>query len=97
MVAEVITAFRRTCEDDSTALRLAVAADDVAQVTQFAHRMAGAGKMVGALAFASACENIERASRAGQWTVVIAGMSAFERELARLAAYFEGHASPSGV
>jgi len=48
--------------------------------------------MVGALAFASACENIERASRAGQWTVVIAGMSAFEQELARLAAYFEGHA-----
>jgi len=92
MVAEVIAAFRRTCEDDSTALRLAVAADDVAQVTQFAHRMAGAGKMVGALAFASACENVERASRAGQWTVVLAGMPVFEQELARLAAYFEGHA-----
>ncbi|SCK12247.1 PAS domain S-box-containing protein [Variovorax sp. HW608] len=92
MVAEVIAAFRRTCEDDSTALRQAVRADDVAQVTQFAHRMAGAGKMVGALAFASACEGIERASRAGQWTAVIAGMSAFEQELARLAAYFERHA-----
>ncbi|MBO9647774.1 MAG: response regulator [Variovorax sp.] len=92
MVAEVVAAFRRTCEDDSTALRLAVTADDVAQVTQFAHRMAGAGKMVGALAFAAACENIERASRTGQWKAVVAGMSAFEQELARLAVYFERHA-----
>ncbi|SEB13497.1 response regulator [Variovorax sp. YR216] len=92
MVAEVIAAFRRTCEDDSTALRQAVTADDVAQVTQFAHRMAGAGKMVGALAFASACENIERASRTGQWKGVVAGMPVFEQELALLAAYFERHA-----
>ncbi|MBB3181856.1 response regulator [Variovorax sp. Sphag1AA] len=92
MVAEVVAAFRRTCEDDSTALRLAVTADDVAQVTQFAHRMAGAGKMVGALAFASACENIERASRTGQWKAVVTGMSAFEQELARLGVYFEHHA-----
>ena len=92
MVGEVLAAFRRTCEDDSAGLRQAVATDDVAQVTQFAHRMAGASKMVGALAFAAACENIERASRSGDWKAVLAGMSAFEQERMRLAAYFEGRA-----
>lgn len=92
MVAEVLAAFRRTCEDDSTALRQAVAAGDAAQVMQFAHRMAGAGKMVGALAFASECESIERASRAGQWKNILAATTAFEQELARLFAYFEHHA-----
>ncbi|MBS0340276.1 MAG: response regulator [Proteobacteria bacterium] len=92
LVAEVLATFQRSCQDDSSALRHAVAADDAAQVTQFAHRMAGAGKMVGALAFASACENIERASRAGQWTAVRAATPGFEQELARLGAYFAQHA-----
>jgi PAS domain S-box-containing protein len=90
MVGEVLAAFQRTCEDDSGGLRQAVATDDVAQVTQFAHRMAGASKMVGALAFAAACENIERASRNGDWKAVLGGMPAFEQERTRLAAYFEG-------
>ena len=90
MVGEVLAAFRRTCEDDSGGLRQAVATDDVAQVTQFAHRMAGASKMVGALAFAAACETIERASRNGDWKAVLAGMPGFEQERVRLAAYFEG-------
>jgi CheY-like chemotaxis protein/HPt (histidine-containing phosphotransfer) domain-containing protein len=90
MVGEVLAAFRRTCEDDSAGLRQAVAAADVAQVTQFAHRMAGASKMVGALAFAAACENIDRASRSSDWKAVLAGMLAFEQEWMRLAAYFEG-------
>ncbi|MDM0107635.1 response regulator [Variovorax sp. J22R24] len=89
MVAEVLVAFRQTCQDDSTALRQAVAAEDAAQSTQFAHRMAGAGKMVGALAFASACENVERASRGGTWKNVVAAMPAFEDELRRLVVYFE--------
>lgn len=90
MLAEVLAAFRQTCEDDSAGLSQAVAAADVAQVTQFAHRMAGASKMVGALAFAAACERIDRASRSGDWKAVLAGMSAFEQERMRLAAYFEG-------
>jgi PAS domain S-box-containing protein len=95
MVGEVLAAFRRTCEDDSAGLRQALAVDDVAQVTQFAHRMAGASKMVGALAFAAACENIERASRIGDWKAVLAGMSAFEQERMCLAAYFEGRKETS--
>lgn len=90
MVGEVLAAFRRTCEDDSAGLRQAVAAEDVPQVTQCAHRMAGASKMVGALAFAAACEDIDRAGRIGDWKAVLAGMSPFERERLRLAAYFEG-------
>ena len=52
--------------------------------------MAGASKMVGALAFAAACESIDRASRSGDWKAVLAGMAAFEQERMRLTAYFEG-------
>ncbi|GAA4339135.1 hypothetical protein GCM10023165_18230 [Variovorax defluvii] len=88
MVNQVLAAFRLTCEDDSAGLRQAVADDDVPQVTRFAHRMAGASKMVGALAFAAACERIDRASRAGDWKTVLAGMAAFERECGRLDAHF---------
>ena len=90
MVGEVLAAFRQTCEADSAGLRQAMATDDVAQVTQCSHRMAGAGKMVGALAFAAACETIDRASRTGDWQAVLAGMSAFEQERMRLAAYLQG-------
>jgi len=90
MVEEVLATFRQTCEADAAGLRQAVAADDAAQVTQFAHRMAGAGKMVGALAFAAACETIDRASRTGDWNAVLAGMPGFEQERLRLAAYFTG-------
>ncbi|MDN8615014.1 response regulator [Variovorax ginsengisoli] len=90
MVEEVLATFRRTCEDDSAGLRQAVAADDAAQATQFSHRMAGAGKMVGALAFAAACETIDRASRNGDWKAVLAGMPAFEQEQTRLVEYFAG-------
>jgi PAS domain S-box-containing protein len=87
MVAEVLAVFRRTFEEDSAGLREAVAAGDAAQVAPFAHRMAGASKMVGALAFAAACEQIDRAGRVGVWEAVLAGMPAFERERARLAEY----------
>jgi PAS domain S-box-containing protein len=89
MVSEVLAAFRHTCEEDAAGLRDALDAGDVAGVTQSAHRMAGASKMIGALGFAAACEQIDRASRAGDWKAVLAGMPAFERERARLAAYFE--------
>jgi len=89
MVGEVLAAFRQTCEDDSAGLAQAVAAGDAGLVTQFAHRMAGASKMVGAAAFGSACETIDRASRQGDWTAVHAGMPEFERERMRLAGYLE--------
>jgi HPt (histidine-containing phosphotransfer) domain-containing protein len=95
VVAEVLAAFQRTCEDDSAELGQAVAAGDLAQVTQFAHRMAGAGKMVGAPAFAAVCEHIERASRIGDWKAALDGMSAFVQERMRLAAYFEGRKEPT--
>lgn len=89
VVAEVLAAFQRTCDEDSAGLRAAAAAGNAAQVAPFAHRMAGASKMVGALAFAAACEHIDRASRVGDWEAVLAGMPAFDRECMRLAAYFE--------
>ena len=84
MVKEVLAAFRRTCEEDSAGLVQALAVDDAAQVTRCAHRMAGASRMVGALAFAAACEQIERAGRTEDVKAVRAGMPAFERERERL-------------
>ncbi|NML45054.1 response regulator [Ramlibacter sp. G-1-2-2] len=89
MFGEVLAAFRRTCEDDTTGLRLALAANDAAQVSQFAHRMAGASRMVGALGFAAACEPLDRAGRAGDWPAIQAALPAFERESRRLADWFE--------
>jgi PAS domain S-box-containing protein len=88
-VDEILSTFRRTCEEDAPGLEEAVAAGDAARVTHFAHRMGGAGKMVGALGFAAACEHIDRASRTGDWTAVLAGMPAFRQERMRLATYFE--------
>jgi HPt (histidine-containing phosphotransfer) domain-containing protein len=89
MISEVLSAFRRTCEEDAAGLKEALAAADAHRVTETVHRMAGASKMVGALAFAAACEQIDRASRAADWKAVLAGMPAFERERVRLAEYFE--------
>jgi len=88
MVSEVLAAFRRTCEEDAAVLKKALAEKDAARVMQAAHRMAGASKTMGALGFAAACEQIDRASRAGDWKEILAAMPAFEREWLRLAAYF---------
>jgi PAS domain S-box-containing protein len=89
MLDEVLETFWRTCEEDSVGLQQAVAAGNAGQVTPFAHRMAGASKMVGAREFAAACEQIDRASRVGDWNAVVAGMGAFERERGRLGVWFK--------
>lgn len=89
IVDEILKSFRGTCHEDAARLREAVAAGDISQVTHYAHRMRGAGKMVGALDFAAACEHLDHAGRAGDWKMVRAGMPAFEREWMRLTAYFE--------
>lgn len=66
-------------------LRLAVSAkDDLSQVTRATHRMIGASRMIGAREFANACERIDHASRAGDWTTGTAAIPAFEQELLRL-------------
>jgi PAS domain S-box-containing protein len=88
-VRDILTAFRAANDKDTATLRQAVAASDTFQVTHSAHRMLGAGSMVGARDFAFACERIDRASRAGDWKAVHEGMQAFEREWTRLHAYFE--------
>ena len=88
-VRDILTAFRAANDKDTASLRQAVAGSDMFQVTHSAHRMLGAGSMVGARDFAFACEQIDRASRAGDWKAVHEGMQAFEREWNRLHAYFE--------
>jgi HPt (histidine-containing phosphotransfer) domain-containing protein len=89
VVRDILATFRAANDKDSARLRQAVAGQDMPQVTHCAHRMLGAGSMVGARDFALACERIDHASRAGDWDDVNEGMQAFEREYSRLNAYFE--------
>ena len=86
---EILTDFRRVNDEDAAELDRAVAATDGPQVTHSAHRMLGASKMVGAPAFASVCETIEHASRAGDWTTIAANMEPFHVERNRLNSYLD--------
>jgi CheY-like chemotaxis protein/anti-sigma regulatory factor (Ser/Thr protein kinase) len=88
-VRDILAAFRAANDKDAANLRQAVAASDTFQVTHSAHRMLGAGSMVGARDFAFVCERIDHASRAGDWKAIHEGMQAFEREWGRLHDYFE--------
>jgi hypothetical protein len=51
--------------------------------------MSGASRMVGALDFAAVCEQMDHASRAGDWDAVDACIPAFECECKRLDDYFK--------
>jgi CheY-like chemotaxis protein len=88
-VRDILAAFRAANDKDAANLRQAVAGSDTFQVTHSAHRMLGAGRMVGARDFAFVCAQIDRASRAGDWNAVHEAMRAFEGEWNRLHAYFE--------
>ena len=88
-VRDILRAFRDANDKDAANLRQAVAGSDTFQVTHSAHRMLGAGRMVGARDFAFVCAQIDRASRAGDWNAVHEAMRAFEGEWNRLHAYFE--------
>ncbi len=86
---ELLAEFRRVNDVDAAMLEAAVSAHDRKHVTRAAHRMKGAARTVGADALATACERLERASRANDRNAVETNMEAFHRELNRLNAYCE--------
>ncbi|MDB5882623.1 MAG: hypothetical protein JWP43_2501 [Ramlibacter sp.] len=88
-VRDILAAFRTANDKDAADLRQAVAGSDTFQVTHSAHRMLGAGSMVGARDFAFVCAQIDHASRAGDWKGIHEAMRAFEEEWNRLHVYFE--------
>ena len=86
---DVLSLLRRASNEDCRHLREGIASDDMAQIAHFSHRMLGAAKMVGAAAFAIACERIERAARRGDRGTLFSCMQVFEREWGRLAEYID--------
>ena len=83
----MLAIFRRANDADVAAFRQALANRDLATVTRCSHRIKGAGKMVGAKALASICEEIEQAGHAGDWDAIAAQGEALDRELDRVYAY----------
>jgi len=86
---DILLDFRRVNDGDALALRHAVSRGDHALVTQVAHRIRGASKMVGADRLAQACERIEAASRAFSRERVEAEMEAFQVEMQRLNSHLD--------
>ena len=84
---DILRDFRRVNDEDAAMLRQAVATSDIPQVTRATHRILGASRMVGALALSRVCERIEHASRASDWTTIVANMPPFHQEWIRLNAY----------
>lgn len=90
MVETILAEFRRVNDEDAASLLRAVAGKDLAHVTLSSHRMLGASRMIGAHPFSQVCEAIDRASRARDWSGILASMEAFQKEWARLNTYFDG-------
>lgn len=93
---QVIVHFLEINEDDTALLADALAREDGAQLVHAAHRMAGAGRTVGAEDFANVCAELEAAGRANDWEGVRGRLGAFHAELDRLNAYFRSVAGASG-
>jgi two-component system, NarL family, sensor histidine kinase EvgS len=81
---EILADFRRVNDADAIVLLSAVDRSSFDEITTAAHRINGAGGMVGATALAAVCERIETASRCGDLQAVRANMAAFHAELDRL-------------
>jgi len=84
---EILSDFRRVNDDDAAMLEAAVGRCDTPVVMRASHRMKGASLMVGARSLAAACERLERAGRASDWTEIGANMAAFHHELERFNSY----------
>lgn len=86
---DLLIDFRRVNDEDAAMLKQAVDASNLPQITRTTHRIKGASAIVGAVALASVCERIEQASRANEWTTVVANMQAFQQEWTRLNTYLD--------
>jgi CheY-like chemotaxis protein len=88
-VAGILSALRTSNEQDAQVLRQALEAKDLKQLAYAAHRMYGAGEMLGARDFSSACQALARGSRAGDWQAIGAAMTAFDAQWLRLKNYLD--------
>ncbi len=88
---EILAEFRAANDADMVALRAALIARDIEQVTKASHRVKGACKMVGALALALVCERMEKAGRQKVWGDIAAEQAALEREFERLNRWLEAN------
>jgi HPt (histidine-containing phosphotransfer) domain-containing protein len=88
-VNSILSALRTSNEQDVELLRQAVLAKDLKQVTYAAHRMYGAGEMIGARDFSIVCQALERGSRGGDWHAIGDAMTMFDAQWLRLKTYLD--------
>jgi len=88
-MCERLQGLRRANHQDALLLGQAVVDDDLARVTQTAHRMLGSSSIMKARDVADACRRIVHASRAGDSETVAEVLEALQREISRLNAYID--------
>jgi PAS domain S-box-containing protein len=85
-LASIRHAFVASVQEDARALREAVGREDRDAVLQVAHRMLGASRMVGAQALATACEELQAASRNPDAHALVQAVANFEEVCTRVTA-----------
>jgi CheY-like chemotaxis protein len=84
-VRDYLSRFRGFYGVDAQALEKAVAILDMQELAHICHRMKGAGRIIGALALAAACESVEREANAqASFARIAPGIAALRFELERL-------------
>ncbi|HEX7811366.1 MAG TPA: transporter substrate-binding domain-containing protein [Burkholderiales bacterium] len=81
---EILQDYRKSNDADARMLDEAFAKRDAEGVRQVAHRMKGAGRMVGARDLALLCESMEQGGRERQWDELLAIKPRVDEELQRL-------------
>ena len=81
---EILREFRTANLADIALFEQALAQHDPLLVAQAAHRIKGASRMIGAHAFASICERIEKNGGARDWDAITAHQKLFFQELGKL-------------
>ena len=76
---QLVALFRRLNDEDIDTLQRAVSEGDVPGAVITSHRISGAGRMIGAIALADACDRLEAAGRANDFSALKADMSALQR------------------
>jgi HPt (histidine-containing phosphotransfer) domain-containing protein len=84
---EIILRFHGENVADAQALERALRANELEELTRWAHRMKGAARTVGAKRLAAACESLELAGRSSDRAGIEANLGEFHEALARLDAH----------
>ena len=86
---EIIADFRSVTEVDVQALRDAVVKGNTTQVIASAHRIKGAGLMLGATLLSNACGALETAAASVNHSRLLEDLGTFEMELLRLSQFLD--------